>query len=154
MNRSLIAAGFAAALALPLLAAPAIANASCSDRKVEGTVLGGVGGALIGGALGHGTGALIGGLGGAVVGHEVAAGGCRRYRERSYYRGSPYGPPPPPPARAVYYDQYGAAVPIGPPGYPAAAPVAYDSPLCRTETRPYYDDRGALVQTPVRVCAR
>jgi hypothetical protein len=151
MNRSFIAAGFAALLALPLLAAPAAANASCADRKVTGTVLGGVGGALIGGALGHGTGALIGGLGGAVVGHEVAAGGCRRYR--AYYRGSPY-PQPPPPERAVYYDQYGAAVPIGPvaPGYPAAA--AYDNGLCRTETRPYYDERGALVRTPVRVCAR
>ena len=153
MNRSLIAAGFAAALVLPLLIAPATASASCSDRKVEGTVLGGVGGALIGGALGHGTGALIGGLGGAVVGHEVAAGGCRRYY-RSAYRGGGYGPAPPPPARAVYYDQYGAVVPIGPPGYPAPPPMAYESAMCRTETRPYYDDRGALVPTAVRICAR
>lgn len=151
MNRYILAAGLAGALALPLLAAPATANASCSDRKVTGTVLGGVGGALIGGALGHGTGALIGGLGGAVVGHEVAASGCRR--SRGYYRTGSYypAPPPPPSARAVYYDQYGRPVPIGP-AY--ATQASYGGPMCRTETRSYYDNRGALVQNPVQVCTR
>ena len=48
MNRTLIAGGFAAALALSLAMAPGTASACCADSKMEGTVLGGVGGALIG----------------------------------------------------------------------------------------------------------
>jgi hypothetical protein len=115
-------------------------------------VIGGVGGALIGNALGRGTGAVIGGVGGAVVGHELAADGCRHYR--SAYRRPPVRPSP---ARAepnIYYDQYGAVIPIVPAGYPAATPTIYDSAACRTETRSYYDNRGAIVPTDVRVCTR
>ena len=152
MTRILIAGGLAAALALPLLMAPATASASCADSKLEGTVLGGVGGALIGGALGRGTGALIGGVGGAVVGHEVAASRCRR--ERRYDRAAAYSPPSPVPEQAVYYDQYGVVVPIGPPGYPAGARAVNDGVRCRTETRAYYDERGALAPTAVRICDR
>lgn len=88
MNRLLVIAGLAGALALPMLA-PGAANASCRDSKATGTVLGGVGGALIGNSIsGGGGGAILGGLGGAVVGHQIAAGGCEHSRtyDRSGYR--------------------------------------------------------------------
>ena len=79
----------AALLATPLLLAPLAANASCAGRATTGTVVGGVGGALIGNSISRGGGgALLGGLGGAVLGHEVARGGCRdgRYADRDNYR--------------------------------------------------------------------
>src|SRR5579875_196198 len=147
--RALTTVILAAALAAPLCALPGTASASCADRRVAGTVLGGVGGALIGGALGHGTGALIGGLGGAVIGHSVASEGCHRYR-RAYRVSEPgYPAPPPPPAQAFYYDQYGQVAPIGAgAGYQAQAAPG----VCRTEVRNYYDARGAL--RPVQVCVR
>lgn len=64
------------------LAAPSLVWAeSCQqrahDRKVTGTVVGGVGGALIGGAITHNTtGAVLGGVSGAVVGNQVARQKC------------------------------------------------------------------------------
>jgi hypothetical protein len=127
LNRWIITSSLAGALALPLLIAPATASASCHDRQVTGTVLGGVGGALIGNSIARGGGgAVLGGLGGAVLGHEVARSTCRRehyaYRREAYHRGyRPYGPYPyqpgayqggvlaaaPPPERVVYYDDRG-----------------------------------------------
>ncbi|MHB8283708.1 MAG: hypothetical protein ACYDD1_03435 [Caulobacteraceae bacterium] len=100
MRHRLILAGLMAAL-LPAAAIPAQALAqpadpncvrSNHDTRVEGTVLGAVGGALIGGALGHGTGAVIGGLGGAGIGNALA-GQHNDPCPSGYYR----NPPPPPP---------------------------------------------------------
>jgi hypothetical protein len=154
-------AGLAMVLGVAALAAPSAANASCQDRKVAGTVLGGVGGALIGNSIARGGGgAILGGLGGAVLGHEVAGAGCHRYREARYYRRGPRyagypAPPGPPvgePVRYVYYDQYGNPVSSGPVGEP---PLAYTAPgPCRTETQDFYNDRAALVQRQVQVCGR
>jgi len=167
MKRLVLMGGLAVALALPLVAAPGAAQASCEDRKLTGTVLGGVSGALIGNSISRGGGgAILGGLGGAVVGHEIAGSGCRRYRSSAYYRrgyreGSYRGaaaPYPDPATRYVYYDTYGNPVTEGaapgaalrPPGpYADAGPAP-----CRTEMQAYYDDRGALVQHPVQNCAR
>ena len=157
MNRLLVLASLAGALALPMLAAPTAASASCADRKATGTILGGVGGALIGNSIsGGGGGAILGGLGGAVVGHQIAASGCGRYRSSSY-RSSGYryyrNDEPARPASYVYYDQYGQPISQG---TVAATPVGYGgtSSSCHTETQAYYDDRGALVRRPVQVCAR
>lgn len=154
-------------LAAALAAAPAPAQASCAGRKMTGTVVGGVGGALVGNAVARGgAGAFLGGLGGAVLGHEVAASGCRGARRGYHPRrraaygpgpGADGGPGPMRPVRTVYYDQYGRPVAQDPPaGYAqtaaqAAAPGAGGD--CRTETRAFYDDRGLLVSRPVQVCA-
>jgi hypothetical protein len=159
--------GLAVALALPLFAAPGAAHASCADRKLTGTVIGGVGGALIGNSISRGGGgAILGGLGGAVVGHEIAGSGCHRYRSAGYYR-SGYrersyrgasGPYPGQATRYVYYDQYGNAVAEGaPPGAASRPPGSYADAgpaPCHAEMQAYYDDRGALVQRPVQICAR
>jgi hypothetical protein len=158
-------ASVALVLGLAAMAAPRTASASCEDRKVTGTVLGGVGGALIGNSIARGGGgALLGGLGGAVIGHEVAGAGCRRYRAERYYRRearySRYagpGPVPGPgyaePVRYVYYDQFGNPVAEGP--VMGGTPVAYSGPgPCRTETQSFYDEQAALVQRQVQVCAR
>ena len=167
MNRLILVIGLAGALAAPALLAPDKASASCADRKLTGTVLGGVGGALIGNSISRGGGgALVGGLGGAVVGHEIAGSGCGRSRASGYSRSSSrsrsayqYGRAGEPRAvRYVYYDQYGDPVAEGPaPGASSYTPTAYAytrTPDCSTEMQAYYDDRGALVQRPTQVCAR
>jgi hypothetical protein len=159
MRRTLLLSVLAAASAAAVISAPSGASAACSDRKAVGTVVGGVGGALIGNSISDGGGgAIIGGLGGAFLGHEVAKSGCR-----SSYRSSAYAParyratrtrsiaaaPAPRPVRYVYYDQYGQPISSG----PAPVSLAYAGG-CRTETRSYYDDRGLLVQRPVQFCDR
>lgn len=109
MRKTLTYAGLAALMALPMIAGPTDASASCQGRKATGTLLGGVGGALIGNSISHGGGgAVVGGLGGAVVGHQIAKSGCshathyRTSRVRYDRRGHP--------VRRVYYDQYGNPV--------------------------------------------
>lgn len=120
MRNTLALAALAAAITLPLAAGPTEANASCQARKNTGTLLGGVGGALIGNSISKGGGgALIGGLGGAVVGHEIAKSGCGSYRH-AYYRSSrsryvaERGGEP---AQRIYYDRYGNAIVPPAPAY-------------------------------------
>jgi hypothetical protein len=133
MKKWLVLASLGAALTLPMLVAPATASASCSDRKATGTVLGGVGGALIGNSIARGGGgAILGGVGGAVVGHEVARGTCGDHRS---YRTS----------RRRHYGQGETAT---------ASTAAPGGAACRTETQSYYDDRGALATRQVQVCGR
>jgi uncharacterized protein YcfJ len=113
MRKMITLTALTAAFALPLLAGPTDANASCQSRKTTGTVLGGVGGALLGNSISHGGGgAVVGGIGGAVLGHEIGRSGCNR--GHTYYRSSRrtgYAAAPAPRAvRKVYYDQYGNPV--------------------------------------------
>lgn len=119
MRRMFIIAGLALAVAVPATADAA----SCSSRKTTGTVVGAVGGGLLGGALTHGSaGPLIGAVGGGLVGHQVGKNGCRKATySRSYRRAEP-------------------------------ARYASSGPSCRYETRTYYDERGRAVQSPVKVC--
>ena len=110
MRNKFLLAGVLAAL-LPAAAMAQPADPSCvqsnHDSRVEGTVLGAVGGALIGGALGHGAGAVIGGLGGAAAGNAIA-GSRNDPCPPGYYRAPPpgYGPGPGPgygPAAAGFW---------------------------------------------------
>lgn len=127
MRKTMMIAGLVAALAAPSLAqARTYCDQRAHDRKVTGTVLGAVGGALIGNAVSHRNGAVIGGLGGAVVGNQLARTKCDSYasshrRTRSASNARP-------------------------------TPASYDR--CRYETRSFYDERGRLVQQPTRVCDR
>jgi uncharacterized protein YcfJ len=118
MRRTFALTALAALVAAPLLIGPTDASASCQSRKTTGTVLGGVGGALVGNSISHGGGgAVIGGLGGAVLGHEIARSGCNTSRtyyrtSRTHYASSPQRQGAP--VRKVYYDQYGNAVASAP----------------------------------------
>lgn len=165
MARWIVMSALAGAIALPLVIAPAAATASCSDRKTTGTVVGGVGGALIGNSIvGGGGGAILGGLGGAVLGHEVARDSCGRYRRAEYRR--PYGhheygrgayqggggPMQGQPGGQVYYDHRGN--PIGQGSAPTTAYAVAGAPACAAQAQPYYNDRGELVQPPVSTCGR
>jgi 5'-3' exoribonuclease 2 len=99
-------------LLLPLLAAASFSTMSCSSgpNARTGTVLGALGGAGLGGIIGHQSGR---GLEGAAIGAGLGAlggnmiGGAqdeRNYYRRPYYGGGgyerSYGPPPP---RGGYY---------------------------------------------------
>nr|MEA2799085.1 hypothetical protein [Phenylobacterium sp.] len=113
MGKTFRLAALATVIALPLIAGATGASASCEGRKDTGTVIGGVGGALIGNSISRGGGgAIIGGLGGAVLGHQIAKQGCGSSRH-AYYRRShtrdtrDYGYRPAPQA---YYDQRGNLV--------------------------------------------
>jgi uncharacterized protein YcfJ len=121
MRRTFSLTALAALVAAPLLIGATDASASCHSRKTTGTLLGGVGGALVGNSISHGGGgAVIGGLGGAVLGHEIARSGCNT--TRTYYRtsnrtryASQRAPAAQPRAvRKVYYDEYGNAVASSP----------------------------------------
>lgn len=153
MRHLIVAALTGAALAGAALPTPA--SASCYGRKTTGTVVGGIGGALIGNSIARGGGgAILGGLGGAVAGHAIAASSCRHY----YYRHSYYRP-----AYHRYYERrsarygrydanrdyaYGAPQP-SPAGY-AGGP----SGACPLVNRSYYDDRGNLITQEVPSCGR
>jgi uncharacterized protein YcfJ len=73
----LMIAGLVAAVAAPSLANAESCQRAAHDRKVTGTVVGGVGGALIGNAITHNTtGAVLGGVSGALVGNQIAREKC------------------------------------------------------------------------------
>jgi uncharacterized protein YcfJ len=122
MFKTFSAAALAALVALPLIAGPTAASASCRGRANTGTVIGGVGGALVGNSISKGGGgAIIGGLGGAVLGHQIAKSGCTSSApRRAYYRrghshyASNYNRPADrqayPADRPVYYDRQGNAI--------------------------------------------
>ncbi|WP_293675986.1 hypothetical protein [uncultured Phenylobacterium sp.] len=116
MKKTLACTALAALLALPMASIATDADAaSCRNRKVNGTIIGGVGGALLGGAVTSGsTGPVVGGLGGAVLGHEIGRSGCRKrtayYAPRNSSSRSSYRAETPKPVRKVYYDQYGNVV--------------------------------------------
>jgi len=83
---------------------------SNENNQAAGTVLGAIGGALLGGAVagrGHqGDGAAVGALGGAVAGNVIAGSQNHPCPSGYYYQG-PAGPPPPPqPPRGDFW--YGA----------------------------------------------
>jgi hypothetical protein len=145
----------AAALVLPILAAPATASASCGDRKAVGTVVGGVSGALIGNSIASGGGgAVVGGLGGAVLGHEIARGTCGHARHAYYQGQGGY-------TRERYVHGHGHARAMtaaydarGGSGAAAATPADAPGPgACHMQTISYYDDRGVLAQRPVQTCS-
>jgi uncharacterized protein YcfJ len=122
MRKTFAMTALAALVAAPLLVGATEASATCQDRKTTGTLLGGVGGALVGNSISHGGGgAVIGGLGGAVLGHEIARSGGGCATTRTYYRtsrtryASERAPAAPPRAvRKVYYDEYGNPVASSP----------------------------------------
>jgi uncharacterized protein YcfJ len=125
MRRTLLIAGLAA-----LVAAPSVADASCKGRKDTGTAIGAIAGGLLGNAVaGHGAktgGTLLGAGVGAVVGHEVAKSGCGRARASTRHRSYAH--------RSTRYS------------------YAANTPVCRYETRPFYNQRGELVYAPTQVC--
>jgi uncharacterized protein YcfJ len=114
-----------------IVAAPSLASASdacgqhAHDRRVAGTAIGAVGGALIGQAFSHNTaGTVIGGAGGAVVGNQVARTSCDH----------------PPAAHSRTHSS-------------ARHEEANTAPGgCHYENRPYYDAQGQLLHHSVQVC--
>lgn len=115
-----------AGLTMALAAAPA-AEAAC-PKRTNGTIIGALGGALVGSAVaGRGDrteGALLGGAAGGLVGNQVSK--CKRtYSSRAHTRARSY-------QRAAYDRPR--------------------TPVCRYETRAYYDAYGDMVYQPTRVC--
>lgn len=114
-----------AGLAMAVVAAPA-AEAAC-QKRTNGTVIGALGGALLGSSVaGRGDrteGALIGGAAGGLVGNQVSK--CKRSNTRTYTRARSYDRP---------------------------ASYAQRGPTCRMENRAYYDAYGDVVYQPTRVC--
>ena len=116
MSKIISRTALAVLLTLPLIVGATAANASCQGRKDTGTVIGGIGGALLGNSISHGGGgAIIGGLGGAVVGHEIAKGGCGRVAYRTTSSRTAQARQP---ATRVYYDQYGRPITTTQTAYP------------------------------------
>ena len=113
MKKTFAYTALAALIALPMVVGPTASDASCRSRKLNGAILGGVGGALLGGAVTHGsTGPIVGGVGGALVGREIGKSGCNK--SRAYYAprhsNSSARAQAATPVRKVYYDRYGNVV--------------------------------------------
>lgn len=138
MRHSFIAVGVGLALAAATTTADARSRCEqyAHDRKVTGTVIGAVGGGLLGSAVaGHGskgTGALLGAGLGAVVGNNMARVSCDRYAGRRYHHHYAH--------RRTYRHDEGS-------NYATAAPTS-----CHLVNRPYYDQAGRLVYAPMQVC--
>lgn len=165
MPRLIIISLVVGAMALPVTLAPTDADAaSCRSRKATGTVVGGLGGALVGNAIKRGgAGLLIGGVGGALVGREIGKSGCNRTRT-VYYEGGSRGAsayraqPAPQPVRQVYYDHMGNPVASGEVRGGAfqqvSAPTGANGGACRNANMSFYDDRGRLTTRDVQICPR
>jgi len=162
MTRLVIIGLAIGAIALPATLAPTDADAAtCRSRKATGTVIGGLGGALVGNAISKGGGGLlIGGVGGALVGREIGKSGCRT--RTAYYssgsRSASYSAPAQPaPVRQVYYDHMGNPVATGEVRNGTFQQVSANTGAggtCRNATISYYDERGRLSQRPVQICPR
>ncbi len=114
MRKTFAVTALAALIAIPLAVGPTTADAACKGRKNTGTVLGAVGGGLLGNAIKDGgTGAVVGAVGGGLLGRSIAkdGGSCdRRVSYRSSTRTRYAATPQRAATRKVYYDQYGNAV--------------------------------------------
>jgi len=100
MRRTFVARTLLAAMAVSVAAAPIAAEARtkhrylvCNDQHAvrrnanNGTLIGAVGGGLVGNAVGHNTtGTLIGAGAGAVAGHEIAKSRAQKKRCHYEYR--------------------------------------------------------------------
>jgi outer membrane lipoprotein SlyB len=126
--------GMMAGAVLAVAALPAVGEAAC-QKRTTGTVVGAVAGGLLGNVVaGRGDrteGTLIGAAVGGVAGNQLTK--CKR--SRSYAASRSY-------RQASYAPRYREA---------SYAP-RYREPSCRYETRTYYDQYGAPVQAPARVC--
>jgi len=160
MRHMLFAAGLTLAVAASSAAqARSGCEAAAHDRRVTGTVVGALGGGLLGSAVaGHGskgTGALVGAGLGAVVGNQLSRTSCDHYAYRRtshrYARARTYGPSYARGYGPTYAGAYGqnasAYAPNG--GY---SNYATSNGSCHYVTRPYYDQAGRLVYAPMQVC--
>lgn len=118
-----------AGLAITVAAVPVASQAAC-QKRTNGTVIGALGGALLGSTVaGRGDrteGALIGGAAGGLVGNQVSKCKTKTYSSRSPQRTRTY--------ERASYDR------------------ARTAESCRTESRVYYDSYGQRVYQPTRVC--
>jgi len=106
MRTKTLIAGLMIAVTLPVAALAQPYDPGCvqsnQDSRAAGTVLGAIGGAIIGGAVAgrhdRGAGVVIGGVGGAVAGNAIAGSTNHPCPSGYYYQGPPqgpgYGPPP------------------------------------------------------------
>jgi len=85
MRKTFLALGLVGALA-----APSLANATCQGTKATGTVLGGLGGGIIGAAAATAPWGFAAAGMGALVGHLIAAATCPHFAAAGYYHGERY----------------------------------------------------------------
>jgi hypothetical protein len=105
MRTKLLLAGLTMAVALPAAALAQGYDPGCvqqnQDNRAAGTVVGALGGALIGGAIAgrhdRGAGVVIGGVTGAVAGNAIAGANSPECAPGYYYPG------PPPPGGGFWY---------------------------------------------------
>ena len=111
-----LTAAVTAALA-PTLASASGCEARAAHRRVAGTILGGLAGAVIGNQVSHNGGALVGGVGGAVVGNQLSRTSCdhdyarhRAYQPAVYDRAGPQHQQPCGWHDQAFYDAHGNLV--------------------------------------------
>jgi hypothetical protein len=130
-SRWILAGACVLALATPVASqARSHCEAAAQQRRVAGTVIGAVGGAVIGNQISHNGGTLVGGLVGGYAGNQLSRTHC------------PHGVASR--SRRAYGD----------PERRTDAQEAQASPTgrCAMEDRPFYDAHGELVHRQVQAC--
>jgi len=103
-------------------------EARAHERRVAGTVLGAVGGAIIGNQISHSGGTVLGGLAGGFAGNQLSKTHCPHYTSRARYERRPAADRAPGPQEAQAAGR------------------------CSMQDQPYYDAHGDLVHRQVQVC--
>jgi uncharacterized protein YcfJ len=102
-------------------------EAAAQNRRVAGTVLGAVGGAVIGNQISHSGGTVVGGLVGGFAGNQLSKTHCYHPAEARRH--------------SAYEDRNAS------PQTEASSPGS-----CAMQDKPFYDARGDLVHRQVQVC--
>jgi uncharacterized protein YcfJ len=129
--RAIVVGACLIALSAPLAAHAGSCESDARNRRVAGTVLGAVGGAVIGNQVSHSGGTIVGGLVGGFAGNQLSRTHCPHYSRASRRERRHETPPPRPSQEAQQGPTTGA---------------------CAMEDRPFYDAHGNLVQKQVQVC--
>jgi uncharacterized protein YcfJ len=129
--RMIVTVACLVALNAPLVAhAQSGCEARARDRRVAGTVLGAVGGAVIGNQISHSGGTIVGGLVGGFAGNQLSKTHCPHYTRTSRTR-----------AERRYT-----------PASNTQEAQASISARCSVQDQPFYDAHGDLVHHQVQVC--
>ena len=104
-------------------------EARAHERRVAGTVLGAVGGAIIGNQISHSGGTVLGGLAGGFAGNQLSKTHCPHYVSRARYERRPAVDRTPGPQEAQA-----------------------SGGRCAMQDQSFYDAHGDLVHRQVQAC--
>jgi phage tail tape-measure protein len=133
--RAIVVGACLLALNAPLAAHAGSCEADAQNRRVAGTVIGAVGGAVIGNQVSHSGGTIVGGLLGGFAGNQLSKTHCPPH---THYTSTAH--------------RERRAAPLPAPRQEASQQAQEGPGSCAMEDRPFYDAHGNLIQKQIQVC--